>query len=81
MAVLAIALLVSLSGNYIGYRYVHYAIHKYNDSRLDPIGEKSCPLYRMAEGKHFAVLLGDSHAMFTAEGNQVLGLTRLVAHP
>ena len=55
-------LLVSIVGNFIGYQKIYYGFDRYNDSRLDPIGQLDGDLDSQAHGFHEVVLLGDSHA-------------------
>ena len=61
---IAICLLLigSIGGNLIAYNMIYNAIDKYNDSRLDPIGELNWQLHKIAEGNFDIVILGDSHA-------------------
>ncbi len=60
--ILSILLLVSIVGNFIGYKTTYTAYDKYNDSRLDPLGEIAWDLQDDVNGSHEVVIIGDSHA-------------------
>jgi lysophospholipase L1-like esterase len=62
LGALVAVLLLSVVGNFVGYHLVYKAFDKYNDSRLDPLGEGAWRLQASARGDHRIVLLGDSHA-------------------
>ena len=60
--ILSTLLLVSIIGNFIGYKTTYTAYDKYNDSRLDPLGEIAWNLQDDVNGSHEVVIIGDSHA-------------------
>jgi lysophospholipase L1-like esterase len=62
ITILSILLLVSIVGNFIGYNTTYTAYDKYNDSRLDPLGEIAWNLQDDVHGPHEVVIIGDSHA-------------------
>mgnify|MGYP001179973777 CR=1 FL=1 len=62
ITILSILLLGSIIGNFIGYNTAYKAYDKYNDSRLDPLGELAWNLQGDVTGSHEIVIIGDSHA-------------------
>lgn len=62
ITILSILLLGSIVGNFIGYNTAYKAYDKYNDSRLDPLGELAWNLQDDVNGFHEVVIIGDSHA-------------------
>jgi lysophospholipase L1-like esterase len=73
--ILSTLLLVSIVGNFIGYNTTYTAYDKYNDSRLDPLGEIAWNLQDDVNGSHDVVIIGDSHARnWDYDHNQVLNL-------
>jgi lysophospholipase L1-like esterase len=73
--ILAFILLFSMVGNFLGYRVIYFIFDKYNDSRLDPLGENTWQLRSMAHGAKSLVILGDSHARgWKFQGDDVLNL-------
>ena len=73
--IFAIILIVSLVGNVIGYRIIHQLFDKYNNARLDPLGENTWQLRSMAHGYKSVVILGASHARnWNYQADDVLNL-------
>jgi lysophospholipase L1-like esterase len=73
--ILSILLLVSIVGNFIGYKTTHKAYDKYNDLRLDPLGEIAWDFQDDVNGSHEVVIIGDSHARnWDYNNGQVLNL-------
>lgn len=72
---LALVAAASIAGNFVAYDLLYQAFDKYNDSRLDPIGELAWNLAPAARGRHAVVILGDSHARnWNYPGPDVLNL-------
>ena len=75
ITILSILLLGSIVGNFIGYKTTYTAYDKYNDSRLDPLGEIAWDFQDDVNGSHEVVIIGDSHARnWDYNNGQVLNL-------
>ena len=62
-------------GNFIGYKTTYTAYDKYNDLRLDPLGEITWNLQDDVNSPYDVVIIGDSHARnWDYDHNRVINL-------